>query len=721
MKKHLLFLIVALSALALFSAFTFPDEGEWLLTQIPKLHLEKFRKAGLQLTPKQIYTPNEVSLTSAVVLLPGGTGSFVSNDGLIITNHHIAFGGIQALSSVQDDYLKNGFAAAKHDDELSCPTYFAQVVTNIQDVTSAVLSAVNDTMSAESRTKAIQKKVSEIQDSLKAKSDTLSTDFQISEMYNGLQYLLFTFDVLRDIRLVYAPPGDIGVYGGETDNWMWPRHTGDFAFLRAYVSPDGKHVKYAKENVPYHPKKFLPMSTHPLKEGSFAMIMGFPGRTYRYRTASEIKLAKEETLPMTIDWYKKRMDIIDAAGAKDRAVEIQYASKVRGIANTEKNYVGTLEGMQRSDLIKLREDDEAAFHKYIDTKEELESKYESTLSDIAAAQLDLKSFNKKQFYLGQFAFSIDMLRLASAFNTYADSFKKDSTGAMKPSGRSPLMMVTSLFKDMSISVDKAELVALLETAADLPSTQEIAAVKEVAGDKTGDAREKAIRDFVDSLYASTKLGTPDGAKQLIDALPEVIKADPFVQFAAKINADRTALQPRTTKYNAEITRLRAEWVKARMAWKGNDLYPDANRSIRFTYGTVKSYDPRDAVHYDYMTSLTGVIQKETGEGDFIVPQKLHQLWEKKDFGKYTDPRIKDIPVAFTANLDITGGNSGSPVINGKGELIGVAFDGNWEAVVGDYYFQEPLNRTISVDTRYVLFILDKFSNAQNILKELVVH
>jgi hypothetical protein len=720
MKKYLIPAPIAVVCFFLFSALTAPDEGMWLLDQINKLPLASMQKHGLELTPEQIYNPDSTSLKDAIVLLGGGTSSFVSNDGLILTNHHVAFGAIQSVSSVQDDYLKNGFYAKTREEELSIPTYSARVLVSMKDVTAEILSAVNDAMSAAVRADTIKAKIVAVQKSAKGTTDY---EYTVSETYNGVKYYLYGYEVLKDVRLVYAPPTAIGNYGGEVDNWYWPRHTGDFSFMRAYVGPDGKAAKYAKENVPYHPKVFLPFSAQGVREGSFAMIIGFPGRTFRYRTSMEVQLAKDETLPIMMEIFKKRMDIMETAGRKNRAVEIKFASRWRGLANTYKNYQGTLQGMKRSNLLDLRREEENKFLQYLHSNPEMEKKYGTVLSNITAAYQDYRSFSRKQIVLGQLLMGVDLLRIASQFNQLANSFTKDSTGKVGPPEAKVndlKTFLTSAFKIVDIPVDKEILLALIKIGADLPTGQQIEAIQHVVGNKSGEERDQKIKEFIDDLYKESSLITPEDCNKFITKSADDIRDDEFVKFAMDLDKDNTPLQAQMTKFNVTIGQLRRTLLEAWMAWKGSDLYPDANRSMRFTYGEVKSYNPRDAVHYNYVTTLGGVMEKETGEEPFIVPPKLKQLWENRDFGKYADPNLNDVPVAFLANLDITGGNSGSPVINGRGELIGIAFDGNWEGVVGDYVFQEPLNRSINVDARYVLFILDKFSNAQNILKELVI-
>lgn len=723
MKHIILRISIVVICIASFAHFAMRDEGMWLMTQVDKLPFQEMKKHGLELTPEQIYNANGSSLKDAVVLLGGGTGSFVSAEGLIITNHHVVFGALQSVSSVQEDYLKNGIYAHSRSEEISVPSYTANIVASIKDVTDEVLAAVNDTMSAPSRAKAIQQKISEIE---KAAKGTGDLRYSVSETYNGVKYFLYGFQELTDIRLVYAPPSSIGNYGGEVDNWYWPRHTGDFGFMRAYVGPDGKPAKYSKDNVPYKPKAFLPISSKPLDEGSFAMIMGFPGRTYRYRTSAEIKLSKEETLPMMIDLFKTRMDIMDAAGKKDRGIQIKYASVWRGLANTYKNYQGSLEGMVRANILDVRQKEEKEFTDFLHSKPELDKKYGTVLSDIAKEYENLKMFNKKQIVLQQVYSSSNVFRIAQRFRTYAKSFAKDSvSGNMKSPQKSYNDMkefLSNAFKNVDLTVDKEQLAAMMLKATDLPSNQSAEAIQHIIGQRTdNNEKSKAIHDYLEDLYGDSKFTSPDGSMKMLDKSADDIMDDAMIKFIARLDADNDPLQNRSTAFTSKIGLLREKLLEGMMAWKGNDIYPDANRTLRITYGEIKPYNPRDAVHYDYETTLSGVMEKETGEDPFIVPEKLHDLWAKKDFGRWEDPKLHDVPVAFLANLDITGGNSGSPVINGKGELIGVAFDGNWESVVGDYIYQEPLNRSINVESRYVLFILDKFSNAQNILNELVIH
>ncbi len=713
----LLFLCVSFIALPLLSK----DEGEWMPTQLNKLTWTQLQQLGLLLTPEEIYNPNGPSIEDAIVLLGGGTGSFVSNDGLMVTNHHVAVGAVQSVSSVKTDYLNDGFYADTRDKEISIPSYSASIVVDMTEVTNEVLSGVTDGMSADERAKAIRAKSTEIENA--AKVDTLHS-FRVVDFFYGVKYFLIKTEVLRDVRLVCAPPVAIGTYGGDDDNWMWPRHTGDFAFMRAYVDPTGKPAKYSKDNVPYHPRKFLPISVQGVQEGSFAMIMGFPGRTNRYRTSPEVQLQVDESLPLIVELTKMQIDIINEARKKDHAVSIKYHSRVQGISNGWKKYVGSLMGIKSADVVSKRKVEEKQFNQFLMTQPDLQKKYGNVISDIETAYNGLRKFNKKQLMLTVGLNQSDMVKLGNEFRQLAKAFVKDSVSGDMKAPEKNLKDIkdtyTNIHKNFDVNVDKALLIAMIKEAATLPEGQKITAVQHVVGSKTGESLDKAIMEFVDDLYDDTKLTTIEGCEKLSKKDADDIQDDPFVEFSIALDKDLAPLQDSTTAFNARAGLLRTKFMEGWMKWKNTEIYPDANRTLRFTYGQVKSYDARDAVHYGYATTLSGMMQKETGVDPFIVPEKLKALWKSKDFGQYVDPKLNDVPIAFVATLDITGGNSGSPMINGKGELIGLAFDGNWEGMANDYYYQPDVNRTIGCDARFVLFYLDKYLGAQGLMKEMML-
>jgi hypothetical protein len=722
MRRTVLLFSVAMLCVFAFVAARMADEGMWLLDSVNRLPLGDMKKYGLELSPDQIYRADGPSLKDAIVLLGGGTGSFVSPDGLIVTNHHVAFGAIQALSSLDNDYLKDGFWARTRELELST-SITAQIVKEIRDVTTDVLAGISDTMSADQRAKTIAARTRDIESTAKGSTDL---NCRVSETFNGLKYILYVYQTLTDVRLVYAPPTSIGNFGGEVDNWMWPRHTGDFSFFRAYVAPDGKPAKYAAENVPFKPRRFLPISTHGYTDGSFAMIMGFPGRTFRYREAAGVQLAHDETLPATIALYKTRIDVIETASKDNRARQIKYASKIRGVANTYKNYLGVLEGMRKTDLLTIKRNDEQKLAAFINSRPELSAKFGTLLQDLETANAELRTVNRKSVLLTNLMNGVDLLRLGSRFRAYAAAHSIDPDGnLLEPPEKETVSLkdfVSTVHKSSDIDVDRELLTALAVRSLDFPVDHQLNVFRDVVGKTTGTEAESRLRSYIEDLYDDSQLTSEHECGHLMDKEPAKILNDPLVALAARIEEEQLSVNAITNAATTRLSRLRTLYVEAMIAWKGHGLiYPDANRSIRLTYGRVKPFKPRDAVEYQSFTTLAGVMEKERSSEPFVVPARLRELWTKKDFGRYADPTSGDVPVAFIANLDITGGNSGSPVLNGKGEFIGCAFDGNWEAVVGDYYFQDALNRTIAVDARYILFVLDKFSGAENIMKELTIH
>lgn len=698
------------------------DEGMWTLDALQKLPLQQMRECGLTLTPEQIYSETKPSLKDAVVMITSGTASFVSPDGLLLTNHHVAFAGIQSLSSVESDYLKDGFHAKTRAEELST-SYTADVIAAMRDITAEVRAAVHDSMSSPDRLRAIRSKKLEIEEAL---PDTGGYGHAIVDMYGGARHYLLITRKLLDVRLVFAPPSAIGNFGGENDNWVWPRHTGDFTLMRAYVGPDGRPAPYSKENIPYKPTVFLPLSTRGIREGSFAMIMGFPGKTYRHYEASAVEHALSETLPTTIELYKARIDAIEEGTKRNRAVAIQYASKLRRIANAYKKSVGILEGMRRSNIITAKHADEHAFSVFAASSPLRAQRYGSLLGDLKRETEKLQNLARKNLVFNNLTSGVELLRIARRLTTYLQSLPEDSLGhPLPPTEREIAPMrafLLTTFRDLDKSIDQGILTALLLKALALPAEHQLNLCREIADGAVGIDAQQRVRRFVDQLYRDTELASRESCERLLSDDREEIEDDPFVGFSRRLSEEEAPVERAVSQSNGRLAELRGQLMEGLFEWQGGDsLYPDANRTLRFTHGEVKSLSPRDAVTYSYVTSLTGMLEKETGQDPFVVPPQLKELWNRKDFGRYADSHLGDIPVSFITNLDITGGNSGSPVINGQGEVIGCAFDSNWEGVSGDYRYQERYARVISVDARYILFILDKFSGAQNILKELVIH
>jgi hypothetical protein len=696
------------------------DEGMWLLDGIGKLPLKKMKSLGLSLKVDQIYNSAKPSLKDAIVLLGGGTGSFVSNTGLVMTNHHVAYRALQTLSTTEHDYLIDGFWAKSPTEEIPAPSYTASLLKSMKDVTIEVLGAVAPDMTVRERAEAIDRTSREIERRTKGMTDDVC---QVVEMYNGVKYYLFVYQKYSDVRLVYAPPGSIGNYGGEIDNWMWPRHTGDFALFRVYADQNGRPAEFSKKNVPFRPISYLPISTKGFQEGSFVMVMGYPGKTYRCNDSYAVSLSAENTYPVTVELYKTRMDILEKWAAKDPATGLKLANKIKGLANTYKNRKGAVEGFARYGVIQRKQTEEAAFQKWLSENPELNERYGSALQKIAEISAELRLYNTKQLYLSNVISGSDLLQIACRIDTILAGRKSPN-----PSDSLPLTLNEKLkrllpalrttYKDYNAGADKEILGALCLKSGALPTDQRISAVDSLLKRTGGLTDTPALVRYIDSLYSTSMLATYESLEVVCTKDSATIAADPLVHLADEIVSEYAQLRRMIAPINMNLSNLRTTLTEGWIFWKGGNIYPDANRTMRLSYGTVTGYDPRDAVSYKPVTHLAGAVEKATDTEPFDLPKKLIELEKNLDFGRYADQKSGDIVTCFLSNLDITGGNSGSPVINGKGEFIGAAFDGNYEALTGDFEFDPKLNRTITVDARYILFVLDKFSGAKNILEEL---
>jgi len=704
-------------ACCMMTVFSFAQEGMWLLNQIDQLDLAK---KGLGIPVSDVYSPGKPCVAGAVVQLGGGTASFVSPEGLIITNHHVAYTALQRASSVNSDYLTNGFLAKERTAEIKAPGYQARLLMEMKDVTEEVLAGTKKITDPVERDKKVNEKIVKMAEAVG--KDGSDLEAQIVPMYNGKQYIEFIHKVFRDIRIVYSPPRSIGNYGGEIDNWMWPRHTGDFSFLRVYVSPEGKGVAYSPDNVPYKPAVWLKVAREGLKDGDFTFIIGYPGFTTRYRTATSVHWNQEYNYPFSIRNFKEVIALADELTKDDPAGKLKVASLTKGLANVMKNYQGKVEGMKRTGFLQKKINFEKEFQAWADATPERKAKY----GDILARE-------KEQYNL------IDKTRerdnvfgiiqgLAGTMLSVAEQISYISNELQKPEAeRRPGLNEEAInefrdrlqysYNDYYEPLDKAMLLRALKMASTLPQGQRIVALEPILSND-----EKTLEQSVDEMYAATKLKDIDYAKSLLKMTPaELAKTgDPFI----RLSLDMLPLSEEVNRVNetfgANVTDLRKVYLDGLYEWKGSGMYPDANSTIRFTWGPVKGYRPADAVWYYPFTSLTGVVEKNTGEEPFDAPAGLVTLAEKKDFGRWADPQLKDVPVAFLNQCDITGGNSGSPVMNAKGEIIGVAFDGNYEAMISDWQYDYALQRCIAVDIRYVLFITEKYGQAGFLLKEMGV-
>lgn len=687
------------------------DEGMFLLNKLDKLDWKKLKSMGLVMKPGEIVTGAEgKGIDQAIIQLGGGTGEFVSAEGLILTNHHVAFGAIQENSTAANDLITNGFHAKTKAEELKS-SYSGRLTEKVLDVTSRVKAALDTCKTLESREAAF-----------KAISDTITkkyTEFpernaRVVPMNDGNEYVLFVLRNFGDIRLVYAPPRSIGEYGGEVDNWMWPRHTGDFSMMRAYAAKDGKTSgKYSEGNVPFVPKRFLKISASGIKENDVTLIMGYPGRTTRYRTSIETAFALNYSYPQTIAALNAGIKGMEEAYQNDKELEIEYASIVKSYMNSLKNFEGNIAGLSKNGLIAQKQAEEKAFMEWVSKDPARKAKYGNLLNEFSGWYQKLEAKNQKNTVVQW----VNRSRWFSLANSLNKSISKLAGQPMAEDIKASFIEANmETFLEVNPKIEKNILRNNLKLAFALPENQALA-LSLLPGLSADQSADQIASGVVNAL----KLGDKAGFTALLEEIASgKTPENDALKLAAAIQAELSSVTAFTGEFNRNLSELRRLLIEGMMAFKGKYFYPDANSTIRFSYGSVKGYNPRDAVSYGYITKFSGVIEKESGEEPFANPKKLIDLHKTKDLGSYTDKKLGDVPVAFLTTNDITGGNSGSPVLNGKGELIGCAFDGVWEALTGDWKFEDANNRTIAVDSRYVLFILDKFSGAKNILDELTI-
>jgi len=713
MKKITLGFLVLLSLTAFRSR---ADEGMWLPLFIQRLNYVDMQKEGLHLTAEEIYSINHSSLKDAIIMFGGGcTGEIVSPNGLIFTNHHCGYASIQSHSTVDHDYLSIGFWATRYAEELPTPGLTARFLVSMQDVTGAALAGVRDNMSETERADKIKENSKKIEF-----SNTKGTiyDAKTVSFFNGNEYYLFLYEVYKDVRLVGAPPSSIGKFGADTDNWMWPRHTGDFSVFRIYADCNNKPAEYAADNVPMKPKQYLPVSIKGKKIGDYAMIMGYPGRTDRYATSYTINWAVEKSDPMTVKIRTKKLDILREDMAADATVRIKYASKYASTANYWKFYMGESKGLKNLAVFDRKRETEEQFVKWINQDRERMVKYRDALYNISTAYETINKYEAAIRYNGE------AIMRGCEIIAFSRNFDKLAAELAKPTpDKQVLQSLTEktteasskYFKDYNVATDVKMLAAMLQLYYDnVPKQMQPAYLENIRKKYKGNFNAYANAVFSKTIFSS---------KQKVDLFlsdPKLkaLQKDPLWPLQTAFAANATLIDSLVKPSNELLAKGRRLFVKGlREMQSDKNLYPDANSTMRLSYGKVLGYSPADAVEFDYVTTLDGLMAKEDPTSwEFVVPEKLKQLYKAKDYGRYGEDG--KMIVAFLTNNDITGGNSGSPVLNGDGELTGLAFDGNWEAMSGNYAFEPRLQRTICVDIRYVLFIIEKYAGATNLIKEL---
>jgi len=716
MKKLLIFIFVLAIG---FQNQVKADEGMWVPMFLKKLNIKDMQKKGFKLSAEDLYSINHASLKDAIIIFGGGcTGEIVSPEGLIFTNHHCGYGSIQQVSTVDHDYLTDGFWAKDKKQEIPIKGLSVKFMKSMSDVTLQVLEGVSDTMSETERAQIIEKNTKEI-----IAKATEGNDYQaiIRNFFAGNEYYMVVYEVYTDIRLVGTPPESVGKFGADTDNWMWPRHTGDFSIFRVYTAPDGAPATYSEENVPMKPKWFLPISIKDTKPGDFVFIMGNPGGTERYLTSYGVDFAIEEYNPTIVKIRTRKLDVMREFMDQDPAVRLQYASKFASVANYWKYYQGQTKALKANKVADEKRQIEADFQNWVEADEARKLEYGTVLKDFKEAYKELKNYNKSnRYFFEAFYRGSEMVPNAARFAQLGALLSADSVDQAKVDALIARLKkgVEGYFKDYYEPLDQkmfAETMNLYYwgVPADQLPTILVTKAQEYEGNFAAWAKD---------VYSKSNFATEAKVKALLDnPTAEAINNDPAIQIWNSFFQTYRELQPKQMPVNQKLARAERLFEKAlREKDPNKKFYPDANFTMRLTYGKIGGYRAADAVEYKFYTTTDGVLEKEDPTNpEFVVPAKLKELILKKDFGPYTNKK-GEMPVGFLSDNDITGGNSGSPIMNAKGQLIGLAFDGNWEAMSGDISFDEKLQRTINVDIRYVLFIIDKLGGAQNIIDELTI-
>ncbi|QNR22615.1 S46 family peptidase [Croceimicrobium hydrocarbonivorans] len=725
MKKLLSFTLALALALPAFA-----NEGMWLPLLLGR-NYEDMKAHGLQLTPEQIYDVNNGSLKDAIVSFGGFcTGEIISNEGLILTNHHCGYGQIQSHSSTEHDYLTDGFWAYEKSQELANEGLFVRFLVRMEDVTNRVLNELNDDMSEEERAKAISEIGKTISDEA---TDGTHYDANVRSFFHGNEFYLFVYETFNDIRLVGAPPSSVGKYGGDTDNWMWPRHTGDFSMFRVYADKDGKPAQYSEDNVPLTPKHFLPVNISGVQDGDYTMVMGYPGSTDRYLTSWGVKEQIDLYGPAVVRVRDLKLAVMKRYMEQDAATRIQYASKYARVSNYWKYYIGQTEQLQSNHVYDKKKAIEDKFAKWVSADAKRKAKYGEVLKMFAEAYAETNKTVRAGVYAREAGITgpeiaLQGLRFGRTMQSYFNAAKameetedEDTKAEMKTSMENIINSLKAnadeFYKDYNAKLDQdltANMLSLYYK--DIPADQQPEMLKELGKKYKGDFGKYAAKLFDKSVLASKE----SLLEYLEDPKAKTLKKDMGIALGEGMYAAYQASNDNGDVDDKLEKAYRLFTAGLREMNSDKNYYPDANSTMRLTYGTVGSYDPRDAVHYNHYTTAEGIMEKKNNDDpEFVVPAHLEELIKAKDYGRYAN-EDGELPVCFIHNTDITGGNSGSPVINARGELIGTAFDGNWEAMSGDINFESEIQRTISVDVRYTLFIIEKYAGAKNLIAEMKI-
>jgi Peptidase S46 len=711
MKKIALVLFIAV--LCFYQSFA--DEGMWLPQLLQTLNEKQMKKMGMKINASDIYSISKSSLKDAIVSFGGFcTAEVISNEGLLLTNHHCGFDAIQNHSSIQNNYIRDGFWAYNKGQELTNPGLFATFIIRIDEVTNDILKGVTSNLSEKDRQSIIDKNIAALKTTIKKES---YQDVLIRGFFEGNKYFCFVTETYKDVRLVGAPPSSVGNFGKDTDNWMWPRHTGDFSMFRIYAGKDNKPAAYSADNVPYKPKRSLNISLKGVKEGDFTMVFGFPGRTTEYLHSAAVKQIMDVTDPAKIAIREKALNVIDGFMRKDEGIKIKYAAKYASIQNAYKKWQGEVLGLRSKDAVGKKKQIEAVFEKIVLARPEMNAAYLNLLKKLETAYTDIEPYALARDYYNEITQKIELLTVANQLRTIVAGFEKNGEKGFTDAKTAALTSLEALFGEYDATVDKKVFEVLMKMYVQDQKANYVSPFT------TSLVQNNDFEKAANDLYSQSSFTSMEKIKALLngnmtDAV-EAIKKD----IAYKLNADmQQTFSDNVAKslapQQANINSLQRLYMQAQMdVFSDKSFYPDANSTLRVTYGNVKGYHPKDGAYYDFYTYLDGVMEKyKPGDYEFDVPSKIIELYKKKDFGQYGVNGKQ--PVCFIAANHTTGGNSGSPALDANGNLIGLNFDRVWEGTMSDINYDASICRNIMVDIRYVLFIVDKYAGATNIIKEL---
>ena len=711
MKK--IALVLFFTVLSFYQSFA--DEGMWLPQLLQSLNEKQMKKMGMKINASDIYSISKSSLKDAIVSFGGFcTAEVISNEGLLLTNHHCGFDAIQNHSSIQNNYIRDGFWAYNKGQELTNPSLFATFIIRIDDVTSDVLKGVTATSTEIERQRIIDKNIAALKTTIKKES---YQDVLIRAFFEGNKYFCFITETYKDVRLVGAPPSSIGNFGKDTDNWMWPRHTGDFSMFRIYAGKDNKPASYSADNVPYKPKRSLNISLDGVKENDFTMVFGFPGRTTQYLHSAAVKQIMDVLDPAKIAIREKALTVIDGFMRKDEGIKIKYAAKYASIQNAYKKWQGEVLGLRSKDAVGKKKQLEALFEKIVLAKPEMTAMYLNLLKKLEEAYAEIEPYALARDYYNEITQKIELGNVTTQLRSVVNAFEKDGEKGFINAKTGVLVSLENLFGEYDVNVDKKVFEVLMKMYV---QDQKAANISPYF---TTLVQNNNYEKAASAIYDQSKITSLESIKDLLNGnatdVVEAIKNDiafKLVSDMAKTFSDNVAKN--LAPLQATINSLQRLYMQAQLdVFSDKNFYPDANSTLRVTYGNVKGYTPKDGAKYDFYTYLDGVMEKyKPGDYEFDVPAKIIELYKKKDFGRYGVNGKQ--PVCFIAANHTTGGNSGSPALDAYGNLIGLNFDRVWEGTMSDINYDPSICRNIMVDIRYVLFIVDKFAGATNIIKEL---